>query len=130
MNKKTWNLMGWAFLIVIAVSWIGFGYSNWFLLLLPLAQLSFSVSDGSIKKLGKLSSSHWLRLSFALVITVAVVFGLILLASFFITNVLHMTGWSKTVTQVIAIILALYPAKFLYGSVVYKVFDDVKEEES
>ncbi len=122
--------MGWAFLIVIAVSWIGFGYSNWFLLLLPLAQLSFSVSDGSIKKLGKLSSSHWLRLSFALVITVAVVFGLILLASFFITNVLHMTGWSKTVTQVIAIILALYPAKFLYGSVVYKVFDDVKEEES
>lgn len=122
--------MGWAFLIVIAVSWIGFGYSNWFLLLLPLAQLSFSVSDGSIKKLGKLSSSHWLRLSFALVITVAVVFGLILLASFFITNVLHMTGWSKTVTQVIAIILALYPAKFLYGNVVYKVFDDVKEEES
>ncbi|MGE6369324.1 disulfide bond formation protein DsbD [Planococcus kocurii] len=130
MNKKAWNLMGWGLLFAIAVSWIGFGYSSWFLLLLPLAHLSFSVRDGSIKKLGKLSSSHWLQLSFALAIAVAVVFGLILLANFLIVDLLHMTGWSKTVIQVVAIILALYPAKFLYARVVHKAFDDVKMEES
>ncbi|WP_156423942.1 hypothetical protein [Planococcus kocurii] len=40
----------------------------------------------------------------------------------------NLMGWSKTVIQVVAIILALYPAKFLYARVVHKAFDDVKME--
>lgn len=130
MNNKVFSSIGWILLILVGVSWIAFGYSSWYLLLLPLSRLSFSVSDGSIKKLGKLSLSHWLQLSITLTIAVAVAFGLIVLASFLITDVLHITGWVKTVFQFIAIILALYPAKFVYDSVAQKVFDDAKTEEA
>lgn len=129
MNNKVFSSIGWILLVLVGISWIAFGYSSWYLLLLPLSRLSFAVSDGSIKKLGKLSLPHWLHLLVTLAITVAVAFGLIVLANFLITDVLHITGWIKTVFQVIAIILALYPAKFVYDSVTQKVFDDAKTEE-
>ncbi|WP_244445035.1 hypothetical protein [Oceanobacillus jeddahense] len=49
MNKKFFSIIGWGLLLVMMVTWIGFGYSSWFLLLLPLAYICFAINDGSIK---------------------------------------------------------------------------------
>ncbi|ARF18779.1 disulfide bond formation protein DsbD [Sporosarcina sp. P3] len=124
MNKKAFNIIGWILLLVMGVSWIVFGYSNWYLLLLPLSYISFSISDGSIKKLGELSISQAALILFALAVSVSIVFGLIQLANFVINDKLHLTGVIKTASQIIAIIISLYPVKFTFGSVVYKVYGD------
>ncbi|WP_256200764.1 disulfide bond formation protein DsbD [Virgibacillus halodenitrificans] len=108
MNKQTFNIIGWILLLVMGVSWIVFGYSSWYLLLLPLSYISFSISDGSIKKLGKLSISQATLILFALAVSVGIVFGLIQLANYVINEKLHLTGVIKTVSQIIAIIISLY----------------------
>jgi len=66
LNKKMFNIIGWILLLVMGVFWIVFGYSNWYLLLLPLSYINFSISDGSIKKIGKLSISQATLILFAL----------------------------------------------------------------
>lgn len=108
LNKQTFNIIGWILLLVMGVSWIVFGYSSWYLLLLPLSYISFSISDGSIKKLGKLSISQATLILFALAVSVGIVFGLIQLANYVINEKLHLTGVIKTVSQIIAIIISLY----------------------
>jgi len=110
----------------MGISWIWIGYSSWYLLLLPMAYISFSINDGSIKKLGKIKQMSILQvipILFAFVVSVAIVFGLIQLASYLINDILHLTGGIKTLSVIIAIILSLYPVKFTFGSVVYKVMD-------
>lgn len=125
MYKKALNITGWILLLVMVGSWIAFGYSSWHLLLLPLSYICFSISDGSIKKLGKLSISQGVLILLALAVSVGIVFGLIQLANYVIIDKLHLTGVFKTFSQIIAIILSLYPVKFTFGSIVYKVFGDV-----
>lgn len=127
MNKKAFNIIGWILLLVLGVSWIVFGYSNWYLLFLPLSYISFSIGNGGIKKLGKLSMSQVILILFAFAVSVGVVFGLIQLANFLIKDKLHLTGWIKTFVQITAIIISLYPVKFIFGSIVYKVFDDLDD---
>lgn len=130
MNKKAFNIIGWILLLVLGVSWLVFGYSNWYLLLLPLSYISFFVSDGRIKKLGELSMSQVILILFALAVSVGVVFGLIQLANFLINDKLHFTGWIKTFSQIIAVIVSLYPVKFIFGRIVYKVFSDLSTSKS
>ncbi|ARK20305.1 MULTISPECIES: disulfide bond formation protein DsbD [Sporosarcina] len=122
MSKRISSVIGWILLIVIGVSWISFGYSSWFLLLVPLSYISFTISDGSIQKLRKLSISQVVLILFALAVSVAIVFGLIQLANYVINDQLHLTGTIKTFSQIVAILIALYPIKFLFGSLVYKVY--------
>jgi len=114
----------------MGVSWIVFGYSSWYLLLLPLSHISFSISDGSIKKLGKLSISQAALILFALAVSVGIVFGLIQLANYVINEKLHLTGVIKTFSQIIAIIISLYPAKFTFGSIVYKVYGELNTNKT
>lgn len=87
-RKKVFNKIGRILLLVIGVSWIGFGYSNWYLLLLPLSHVSFSVSDGSKKRIEALSMSQVFLILFALIVSVLVVFGLIQLANILITPII------------------------------------------
>lgn len=123
MNRKIGSIIGWILLLVIGVSWIVSGYSSWFLLLVPLSYISFSIRDSSIQKLRKLSISQVAIILFALALSVACVFGFIQLANYVINDQLHLTGTIKTFSQIVAIIISLYPIKFLFGSVVYKVSD-------
>lgn len=112
----------------MGVSWIVFGYSNWYLLFRPISYISFSINDGSIKKLGKIKKMAVLQvilILFAFVVSVAIVFGLIQLANYLINDILHLTGVIKTFSVIVAIILSLYPVKFTFGSVVYKVANDL-----
>jgi len=128
VSKKTFNVIGWIILLGMGASWIVFGYSNWYLLLLPIASISFSISDGSIKKLEKIKQMSILQLTlilFAFVVSVAIAFGLIQLASYLINDILHLTGVIKTLSVIVAIILSLYPVKFTFGIVVYKVANDL-----
>ncbi|NMO94231.1 disulfide bond formation protein DsbD [Paenibacillus lemnae] len=60
----------------------------------------------------------------AFILSVGTVVGLIYLAKTLIQDVLHLTGWVQTVTQVIAIIVALYPVKFVFRRVVRKLTTD------
>lgn len=124
MKKQTFNTIGWILLLVLGISWIVYGYSSWYLLLLPLTYICFSISDGSIKKLEKLSISQFLLILFALVVSVGIVFGLIQVANYLINDQLHLTGIIKTISQIIAIILSLYPVKFTFGSIVSKIYGD------
>lgn len=130
MNKKMFNRIGWILLFVLGVSWIAFGYSSWYLLLLPLSYISFSISDGSIKKLGKLSLSQVALILFALAVSVGIVFGLIQLANYVINDKLHLTGVIKTVSQIIAVIISLYTVKFTFGSIVYKIYSDLNANKT
>lgn len=130
MNKKIFNRIGWILLLVLGLSWIAFGYSSWYLLLLPLSYISFSISDGSIKKIGKLSILQVVLILFALAVSVGIVFGLIQLANYVINDKLHLTGAIKTVTQIMAIIISLYPVKFTFGSLVYKIHGDLSANKT
>lgn len=121
-------MIGWIILLGMGVSWIVFGYSNWYLLFRPISYISFSINDGSIKKLGKIKKMAVLQvilILFAFVVSVAIVFGLIQLANYLINDILHLTGVIKTFSVIVAIILSLYPVKFTFGSVVYKVANDL-----
>lgn len=130
MNKKAFNIIGWILLLVLGVSWLVFGYSNWYLLLLPLSYISFSVSDSSFKKLRELSMSQVILILLVLAVSVGLVFGLIQLTSFLINDKLHFTEWIKTFSQIIVVIVVLYPIKFIFGSIVYKVFNDQNTRKS
>lgn len=99
-------------------------------MLLSLSYISFSISDGSIKKLGKLSISQAALILVALAVSVGIVFGLIQLANYVINDKLHLTGVIKTVSQIIAIIISLYPVKFTFGSIVYKIYDDLNANKT
>ncbi|UOQ49793.1 disulfide bond formation protein DsbD [Gracilibacillus caseinilyticus] len=128
MNKKTFNIFGWVLLLGMAVSWIGFGYSSWYILLIPMAYISFSISDGSIKKFEKIkqmSIRQVILTLFAFVVSVGIAFALIQLANYLINEILHLTGWIKTISEIVAVIFSVYPVKFTFGSVVYKVTKDL-----
>ena len=63
---------------------------------------------------------------FGLVVSVAIVFSLIQLSSYLINEVLHLTGEIKTFSEIMAIILSLYPVKITFGTLVYGVANDLK----
>lgn len=130
MNKKVFNTIGWILLLIMGISLIVFGYSSWYLLLLSLSYISLSIRDGSIKKIRKLSISQVLLILLALVVSVGIVFGLIQLANYVINDKLHLTGVIKTFSQIVAIIVSLYPVKFTFGSIVYKIYSDVNANKS
>lgn len=118
-------------LIGLIASWIRFGYLDIYLLGLPLTYLCFSISDGSIenlKKVKRISRSQSVYLVFSFIVSVIVVFALIQLANYLINNVLQLEGWIKTFSQIVAVILALYPVKFTFGSIVYKVNEDLNSK--
>lgn len=122
------NTIGWILLLGIGISWIAFGYSGWFLLLLPLTYIIFSISDGSISKFNnikKIKVSQVVLILIAFIVAVGIVFGLIQLANILINDVLGLTGWIKTISQFVAIILSLIPIQLAFGSVIYKVIGDV-----
>lgn len=126
MSKKTFNIIGWIILLGMGISWIWIGYSSWYLLLLPMAYISFSINDGNIKILGKIKQISILQailILFAFVVSVAIVFGLIQLANYLIDDVFHLTGGIKTLSVIIAISLSLYPVKLAFGSIVDKVVE-------
>ncbi len=127
MSEKIFNVIGWFILVGMGVSWIMFGYSNWYLLLLPIAYLSFSINDGSIKKLAKIKQMPIFQIVlilFSFIVSVAIAFGLIQFASYLINDVLQLTGVIKTISVIVAIILSLYPVKIMFGSVVYKLAEN------
>lgn len=129
MCTKTFNALGWIILLGMGISWIVVGYSNWYLLLLPIANISFLVNDGSMKKLKrirKMSIFQVILILFGLVVSVAIVFSLIQLSSYLINEVLHLTGGIKTFSEIMAIILCLYPVKITFGTVVYRIANDLK----
>ncbi|ENH97744.1 hypothetical protein J416_04251 [Gracilibacillus halophilus YIM-C55.5] len=126
MSRKNFNIIGWILLLGMGASWIGFGYSNWYLLLTPMAYFSFSINDGSVKKLGKIKQMSLLQIFlilFAFIVSVGIVFGLIQLANYLINDIFHLTGVLKTLSVIIAVVFALYPVKFTFGSVIYKVIN-------
>lgn len=130
MNKKVFNIIGWIVLLAVLGAWIVSGYSSWYLLLLPLSYIYFSISDGSIVKLSKLSISQVFLILFALAVSVGIVFILIQLANYVINDKLHLTGGPKTFSQIVAVILSLYPIKFIFGSIVYKMYNTAGSDNS
>ncbi|GEN85227.1 hypothetical protein SLU01_35390 [Sporosarcina luteola] len=130
MNKKIFNIIGWIVLLAVLGSWIVSGYSSWYLLLLPLSYIYFSISDGSIVKLSKLSISKVVLILLALTVSVGIVFILIQLANYVINEKLHLTGGLKTFSQIVAILLSLYPIKFIFGSIVYKIYNAPSRDKS
>ena len=129
MCTKTFNALGWIILLGMGISWIVVGYSDWYLLLLPIAYISFLVNDGSMKKLKrirKMSIFQVILILFGLVVSVAIVFSLIQLSSYLINEVLHLTDRIKTFSEIMAIILCLYPVKITFGTVAYRVANDLK----
>ncbi|MFD2655659.1 disulfide bond formation protein DsbD [Gracilibacillus thailandensis] len=131
MNRKTFNIIGWILLLGMGASWIAFGYSNWYLLLTPLAYISFAIYDGSIKKLGKIKQMSLLQvllILFAFIVSVSIVFGLIQLANYLINEIFHLTEGIKTLSEIIAVVLSLYPVKFTFGTVIFKVMNATREK--
>lgn len=131
MNKKVFNIFGWVLLIGLGGSWIWFGYLDIYLLWLPVTYLCFAISDGRIKrlkKMKKLSVSQYLQLVFSFILFVMVAYFLIQLANYLIRDVLHLHGSLKTFSQIIAVILVLYPVKFMFGSIIYKVNEELNSK--
>lgn len=128
MNKRVFNIAGWILLLGMVASWIRFGFLDLYLILLPAVYVCFSINNGSIKKVEKIKKMSFLQvilLFFAFIASVGIVFGLIQLANYLINDKLHLTGWMKTLSQFTAVVLSLYPVKFTFGSVVYKINNDL-----
>ena len=128
MNKKVFNIIGWVLLLGMGASWIGFGYSSWNLLILPLTYICFSIYNGKIKRLEiikQMTISQVILILFAFIVSVGIAFGLFQLANYLINERLHLTGWLKTFSQFIGVILSLYPVKFTFWSIVYKVIGNL-----
>lgn len=129
MNRNIFNILGWLLLLGIGISWIVYGYSEWYLLILPLAYLAFSINDNRLKKLNiikQMSIQQILLILFSFALSVAIVFGLIQAANYLINDFLHLTGFIKTFSIIVAVIVSLYPVKFTFGSVVEKIVASVK----
>lgn len=124
MNKRIFNIIGWFFLLGMVTSWIRLGYLDLYLILLPAAYMCFSINDNSIKKIKKVSILQVVLILFAFIASVGSVFGLIQIANYLINDKLHLTGWIRTLSQFIAVILSLYPIKLVFSSVVYKINND------
>lgn len=129
MNTRIFNRLGWIIVGGIIALWIGLGYTDWYLLLVPAAYLCFSIADGNIKKLKrlkKLTGKQILLIILSFLASIAIVFILIQMANFLINGWLGLQGWMKTVCQFIAVIVSLYPIKFTFGSILYKVSEDIE----
>lgn len=131
MKKKVFNRVGWLILLGMAITWILYGYTNWFLLCLPAATICFGIHDGSIKEwkiVKRFSAKQVLIVIGTFVIAVATAFSLIMLANYLIQDMLHLQqGWVKTVSQFIAVILALFPAQYLFSSTLLKFSEEAAE---
>ncbi|MFC5591202.1 disulfide bond formation protein DsbD [Sporosarcina soli] len=128
MLKRLFNLIGWVLLLGMLASWIKFGFLDFYLIVLPATYVCFSINDGRIKKLKKIkeiSTFQVVLIFFAFIASVGIVFGLIQLANYLINDLLQLTGWLKTLSQWTAVILSLYPVKFTFARVVYKVNHDL-----
>src|SRR5699024_4587191 len=131
MNKESFNNIGWLLMIGLAFAWFKIGYSNWYPLIILLAYISFSVADGSIKKLAKLKEVPYGKIALILLsflVSVAMVLGLIFFANYLIKNVWELSGSLKMIAEILAIIISLYPVKFTFGSLVYKLTEDLWTE--
>src|SRR5690625_3020189 len=131
MNRNIFNILGWLLLLSMGISWIVYGYSEWYILILPLAYLSFSINDGSIKKLNiikKMSIQQILLILFSFILSVAIVFGLIQISKYLINDLFHLTGFIKTFSIIVAVIVSLYPVQFTFGSVVEKIIVNAKQK--
>ena len=109
----------------MVASWIRLGYLDLYLILLPAAYVCFSIKDSSINKIKKVSILQVILILFAFIASVAIVFGLIQVANYLINDKLHLTGWKKTLSQFVAVILSLYPIKLAFNIVLYKINNDL-----
>lgn len=117
----------------MAMTWIFYGYTNLFLLFLPIATICFSIHDGSIKEwkiVKRFSVKQVLTVIGTFMIAVAMAFGLIMLAKYLIQDIFHLHGWVKTVSQFVAVILALFPAQYLFSSILLKFTEEAAEKET
>lgn len=64
-----------------------------------------------------------------LILAIAIGFGFMQLAAYIIRDFLNLHGWIKTVSKVIAILIALIPARYLYATVLLKVVEEVKTQQ-
>lgn len=124
MNNKLFTLLAWLLLLIMAITWLTSGYTSLFLVTLPVAIIFFSIGDGSYKdwKVNKkLSLKQVMMIGSAFLLAVAIVYVLLQLAGFLISDVLHLTGPSKVIMLFLAVVVCLYPIKFLFARVVVKV---------
>ena len=127
-NKIIINVTGLLLLLVWVVLWIGVGYLGWSFILILGAYTCFSINDGGIRKLRNLSINKIALIVVLFILSIALLFSFIQLANYIINHVLHLNGWFKTLCEVIAIILFLYPIKFALGSVVYHFTKDIHDQ--
>src|SRR5699024_11468952 len=126
MNKNLFNIIGWLTLIIMGILWIVKGYLSIYLLLVPVASLAFAIGDGSVKKLKKLRKITVYQTVFIIVsfiLSVAIVFGLIQIANYVIVHIFELSGTFKTVSQIVAILVSLYLVKFIFCSVLLRLYD-------
>lgn len=132
MKGETFYNVGWLILIGIAFTWLKFGYSNVFLLLVPLAYICFLMANGTIKKLRIVNNIPIGKIGLILlsfVFSVAIFFGLIYYANYLINEKWVIEGGIKAILEIIAIMISLYPIKFTFGTMVEYFTKNLKERE-
>lgn len=128
MNKNLFNIIGWLTLIIMGILWIVKGYLSIYLLLVPVASLAFAIGDGSVKKvkkLRKITVNQTVFIIVSFILSVAIVFGLIQIANYVIVHIFELSGTFKTVSQIVAILVSLYPVKFIFWTVLHRVNEDL-----
>ena len=130
MNTRFFNVSGWVLLLGIVALWLRYGYTDWQLVLLPVAFLCFSIGNGKIKKMKWLSLSQITLLIVSFIIAVAIGFGLIQHANYLINDVFHLQGAFKTISVWAAVIISLFLAVTPFSSIINKVDDNLKKKYS
>lgn len=128
MNKNLFNIIGWLTLIIMGILWIVKGYLSIYLLLVPVTSLAFAIGDGSVKKvkkLRKITVNQTVFIVVSFIFSVAIVFGLIQLANYVIVHIFELSGAFKTFSQIVAILVSLYPVKFTFWTVLHRVNEDL-----
>jgi len=127
MESNIYNTFGWLILIGLLFSWLTFGFHWIYSLLVFLAYILFLIGEGTIKKFRKekhVSVKSIILIMISFIVSVAIVFAFILLAKYLMNEVWKVPGAVKGILEIVVILIALYPVKFTFGTIVSKLIKD------
>ena len=127
MESNMYNTFGWLILIGLLFSWLTFGFHWIYSLLIFLAYILFLIGEGAIKRFRRekhIPVGNLVVIIVSFVVSVAVVFGLIYGAKYVMNEIWQVPGGVKGILEIIVILIALYPVKFTFGTIVSKLIKD------
>lgn len=131
MLQNIYKISGWLIIMSILFILIFYQYTDWLLPLAFFAYICLTIAEGrgdKIKRWSMLSIKQLLKITLLFILSIVIVFGLIQCAKYIIDDLFDLTGFYRTISVFIAIILSLYPVKFTFWSYISSISEDLAKK--